>query len=110
MKYVFFAWALPMSLFWGWYFVSYYDLGGDYLMLTRAGNDLVFNIYGKILGIDPTTIPWLAAKACIMDTALIGAIWAFRRRREIAGWWHNRREQAAMVSAQRAIGQVHPAE
>ena len=39
-----------------------------------------------MLGVDPATIPALIAKACIFDTAMIVAIWAFRRRREIAAW------------------------
>jgi hypothetical protein len=95
MKYVFFAWAIPMGLFWGWYFISYYDLGAGYFMLSQSGNELVFNIYGEILGLDPATIPWLVGKACIIDTLLIAAIWAFRRRREIGAWWRRRGERAS---------------
>lgn len=110
MKYVFFAWAIPMSLFWGWYFISYYDLGTQ-LMLSRAGNDLVFNIYGQVLGIDPAGIPWLVGKACIIDTLLIAAIWAFRRRREIAAWWRKRKERLAVdpMSGRPAADPAHPA-
>jgi len=111
MKYVFFAWAIPMSIFWGWYFVSYYDLGANYFMLSRAGNDLVFNIYGEILQMDPAGIPWIVGKACILDTLLIAAIWAFRRRREISAWWTNRRErlQAGAIGQQSASGPARPA-
>lgn len=91
MRYVFAAWALPMVVIWGWFFLSYYDLNFGFTMLTRQVHDLVFQIYGNILGLDPATLPWLLAKACLVDTAIILAIWAFRRRRQIAGWIRARR-------------------
>ena len=49
-------------------------------------HDLVFQLYGDVLGVDPATIPAMVAQACIFDTLLIAAIWAFRRRRELAAW------------------------
>ena len=101
MVYIFSAWAIPMTIFWGWYFISLYDLGGGYFMLSPAANQMVFKIYGEVLGIDPELIPWMAAKACIIDTLLIGAIWAFRRRRNIAAWIRDRR-------AVREAGKLQP--
>ena len=35
----------------------------------------------------------LIAKACVLDTAIILAIWAFRRRREIGAWYRARRDR-----------------
>ena len=57
MRYVFAAWALPLGIFWGWFFLSFYDINFGYVMLTRQVHDLVFQLYGKMLGIDPATIP-----------------------------------------------------
>lgn len=93
MKYVFLAWAAPLGLFWGWFFLSANDINFGTIYLSRALHELVFQLYGDVLGVAPQTIPWLIAKACIFDTALIVAIWAFRRRREIAGWWSLQRER-----------------
>lgn len=93
MRWVFAAWALPMGIFWGWYFLSLNDMNFGYVMLTRGVHDLVFELYGQMLGIEPSTIPPLVAKACILDTGIILAIWAFRRRREIAGWWRGKRRR-----------------
>lgn len=87
MKYVFIAWAAPLLLFWGWYILSLNDMHFGYVMLSRAMHDLIFGLYGDILGLDPEIIPGLVARACIVDTLLIGAIWVFRRRRELAAWW-----------------------
>lgn len=84
MKYIFAAWATPLVLFWGWYFLSLNDMHFGYVMLSRGAHDLIFELYGEMLGIDPTVIPGLVARACVLDTLLIGAIWAFRRRRELA--------------------------
>jgi hypothetical protein len=86
MRWIFTLWALPMVFIWGWYFLSINDMHFGYVLLTREGNELVFEIYGEMLGIDPTTIPALLAKACIVDTLFILVIWAFRRRRNIADW------------------------
>lgn len=83
MKYVFALWATPLVLFWGWYFVSFFDINFGYVMLSRRAHDLVFELYGQMLGIDPQTIPGLIAEACILDTAIVLAIWAFRRRKTL---------------------------
>ncbi|CAG1011083.1 hypothetical protein RHIZO_03916 [Rhizobiaceae bacterium] len=86
MKYVFAVWATPLVLFWGWYFLSLNDIHFGYIMLTRQAHDLIFQLYGQMIGMDPQAIPMLVAQACIFDTGLIVAIWAFRRRREIRAW------------------------
>lgn len=90
MKYLFGAWAAPLVIFWGWYFISLNDLNFGYVMLTRQAHDLVFQLYGEMIGIDPQIIPGMVAKACVVDTLLIGALWAFRRRRNIAAWLRQR--------------------
>lgn len=86
MRYVLALWALPMGIFWGWYFLSLNDINFGYLMLTRQVHEVVFELYGNVLGIDPATIPPLVAKACVFDTLVLLGILAFRRRRPIAAW------------------------
>lgn len=86
MRYVFALWAAPLVLFWGWFFVSFNDMNFGYVMLSRQFHDLLFEIYGNILGIDPAIIPGMVAKACIVDTLLLVAFWAFRRRKLILAW------------------------
>ncbi|WP_246272942.1 DUF6105 family protein [Oricola thermophila] len=91
MRYLFWLWLVPMSLFWGWFGLSYYDINFGLLFLRRELHDLVFAIYGDILGVDPAAIPGMFLKACIFDTFLIAGIIAFRRRRQIREWWALRR-------------------
>jgi hypothetical protein len=86
MRYVLAIWALPLVIFWGWFGLSFYDMNFGYVMLTRKVHDLLFELYGNMLGLDPVTIPWLVAKACIIDTLILLAIYAFRRRRQITAW------------------------
>ena len=98
MRWVFSIWAAPLVIFWGWYFLSLNDMHFGYVMLTRDAHEIVFQLYGEMLGIEPATIPWLLAKACILDTLLLLALWAFRRRRNIAAWIRSARGRHAGVS------------
>ncbi len=82
-------WLGPLAFFWGWYFLSLNDLGG--VFFSRALHDQVFNMYGTMLGIEPTAIPGMIAEALVVDSLILGAIVAFRKRRKIAAWWENRR-------------------
>jgi hypothetical protein len=91
VKYLLGAWAAPLVLFWGWYFLSLYDISFGFAFLSRNVHDIVFEIYGQLLGIDPDTIPVLVARACFYDSLLLAAILAFRRRRRIMAWWQARR-------------------
>jgi hypothetical protein len=95
MRILLILWATPMSIFWGWYYLSLNDINFGYLMLSRQVHDFVFQLYGQILGIDPSTIPTLILRACIFDTLIIAGIWAFRRRREIMAWWRGRNEEVS---------------
>lgn len=91
MKWFFILWAGPMVLLGGWYGLSYYDMNFGFFMLTRDAHDLVFRIYGHILGMKPEAIPPLVLRAIVVDSLLVLAIIAFRRRRRIAEWWRARR-------------------
>lgn len=112
MRYVLLFWALPMGLFWGWYGLSYHDMNFGFLFLSRQVHDFAFGFYGHLLGIDPATIPPLVVRACVVDTLLILAILAFRRRRTIIDWL--REIRATMAGPHRAAmpeaGRVPPAE
>ena len=90
MRYILIFWAAPMSFLWGWYFLSVNDISFGTLFLSRDLHNLVFSIYGEILGVDPAAIPAMLAKACVVDTLLIAAIYGFRRRKDIKAWWQAR--------------------
>ncbi len=111
MRYILIFWGLPMGLFWGWYFLSYYDIHFGMLFFSRLVHDFAFEFYGNLLGIEPSTIPPMVARACVVDTGLIFAIYAFRKRREIAAWWRAR-QGAGLVMPVAAVeaGRVPPAE
>ena len=103
MRWILIFWALPLGFFWGWYFLSYHDINFGLLFFSRLVHDFAFEFYGSMLGIDPAIIPGLVARACVIDTALIFGIFAFRRRREIAAWWN-------ASSAEPEAGRAPPAE
>ncbi|CAN7250217.1 DUF6105 family protein [Rhizobium rhizogenes] len=92
MKWVLIFWAAPVSFLGAWYYLSYYDMSFGIFMLTRQMHDLVFHIYGNILGIPPETIPPLVARAIAFDTLLVFALLAFRKRADILALWKRRQE------------------
>lgn len=95
MKLFLILWALPILLLGSWYGLSYNDMSFGIFMLTREAHDLVFQVYGNVLGIAPETIPPLVARAIVVDTFIVFAIMGYRRRKKIAAWW---RESRASVS------------
>ena len=91
MRTIFILWAAPVGLFWGWYFLSLNDINFGLLIFSRKIHDFVFNIYGGILGVDPAEIPGFVARGCLFDATLLAALYAFRRRKQIAAWWRRRK-------------------
>ncbi len=57
MKYVIAIWAAPLVLFWGWFFLSLHDINFGSVYLSRQLHELVFKLYGEMLGVDPGSIP-----------------------------------------------------
>jgi hypothetical protein len=98
MKWFLILWAGPVALLISWYGLSYYDMSFGFFMLTRQTHDLVFEIYGGILGIPPETIPPLVARAIAFDSLVVFSIIAFRKRREIAAWWRRRHQLSGSAS------------
>lgn len=91
MRYLLIFWAAPMGFFWGWYFLSLNDVNLGTQFFSRQMHDLVFNVYGHVLDMDPQALPLLVARACVVATLIIFALLAFRRRKQIAAWFHTRR-------------------
>ncbi|WP_422369722.1 DUF6105 family protein [Hoeflea sp.] len=98
MRVFLFLWVTPIALLGSWYGLSYYDMNFGWRILSRDLHDLVFLIYGDLLGMRPEAIPPLVLKAIILDTLLVlGLIILKRRRKEI--WatlkrWAGREETA----------------
>ena len=82
MKVFLILWIIPIALLGGWYGLSYYDINFGLRILTRDLHDLVFTIYGNLLGIPPETIPPLVLKAIILDTFLVVGLIVLKRRRK----------------------------
>lgn len=107
MKMFLILWIIPILLLGGWYGLSYYDISFGYRILSRELHDLVFIIYGNLLGIAPESIPPLVLKAVIFDTFLVvGFIVIKRRRRQIwaaisrfFGWNREREDTTEAASS-----------
>lgn len=86
MRFLLYFWAGPLAFFWGWYFLSLNDVNFGTILLSRRLHDLVFEVYGQILGVSPDSVPKMAAEACLFDTFLVVALLAVRHRRAL--WRH----------------------
>lgn len=91
MKWFLILWAGPLAFLGGWYGLSYYDINFGTFILSRQAHDLIFTIYGRILGVDPQAVPLLIARALAIDSLFVFALMAFRRREQIIAWWKARR-------------------
>lgn len=109
MKYLFWLWLVPMSLFWGWFGFSYYDVNFGTMFFSREMHNLVFGLYANILGVSYETIVTGFINACIFDTFLIFGIIAFRRRAKIKAWWQQRKAGPVEIEDEAQIAPV-PAE
>ncbi|KAA3519379.1 hypothetical protein G6L63_06650 [Agrobacterium vitis] len=94
MKYLLIFWAGPILLLGSWYYLSLNDMSFGFFMLTRQTHDLVFTIYGNVLGIAPESIPPLVMRAIVVDSTVLFSLVAFRRRKQIAAWWKARQLQS----------------
>lgn len=102
-------WALPVSFLALWYGLSANDLHFGIGFFSRQTHDLVFSIYGDALGIAPETIPPLVAKAVVVDTGLVLAFVAFRRRRQIGAFVRARRRVSRQAVEGTRADRAHPA-
>jgi hypothetical protein len=99
MKWFLIFWAGPIVFLAGWYWLSFYDMSFGIFMLTRQAHDLTFQVYANILGIPAETIPPLVARAIVVDSLVVFAIMAFRRRRKIIAWWRARQASGSSSAA-----------
>lgn len=90
MKWFLIFWAGPIVFLGTWYQLSYYDMNFGTFFLSRQMHDLVFEIYGKILGIPPEELPGLVARAICLDTLIVFGLVLLRRHRAIRAWWRAR--------------------
>jgi hypothetical protein len=99
MKWLLIFWGGPVLFLTSWYALSYNDMSFGFFMLSREANDMVFTMYGNVLGIDPKTIPPLVARAMIFDSFVVFGLVAFRKRAAILSWYRSRRAQSVSGSA-----------
>lgn len=103
MKWFLFLWAGPVALLLGWYFLSLNDISFGVFMLTRQAHDLVFRVYGNILGVDPASLPPLVLRAIVVDSLIVAGLVALRRRKRIAAWWRGRQASPAPVAERASL-------
>ena len=105
MRILLILWFVPIVLMGVWYGLSVNDWHFGTRIFSRELHDLVFGLYGRLLGMEPEALPAVLAKAVAFDSLVVLAIVAFRMR---ARWWPSIR--AILKPELPATGQGSPAE
>lgn len=84
MRTLLILWFVPIVLLGVWYGLSVNDWNLGTRIFSRELHDLVFGLYGKLLGIEPEALPPMVFKAVIFDSLIVLAIVAIRWRKK---WW-----------------------
>ncbi|MGG7518040.1 DUF6105 family protein [Allorhizobium undicola] len=103
MRWLLIFWAGPIFLLGSWYYLSLNDMSFGIFMLTRQANDLVFQVYGNMLGLDPASLPPLVMRAIVVDSAVLFALVGLRRRAKIIAWLRARRAQLSLAVKDRSL-------
>jgi len=101
MRWLLGLWFVPISFLIAWFVLASHDWNLGTFFFSREMYDLVFAIYGETLGVAPESIPPLVARALVLDSAIVLALYAFRRRKSIAGWLRGRRQSLPVIPARR---------
>jgi len=118
MRKILYLWAFTIVFFWGWHFVSYYDLGPTFFF-SRGFHDHMYGIYANILQIPASEVPIKVAWVFVIDTLIVFAIAALRWYKhwlpQSWGWTRQKlglqkRNSADDDITERGDGRVRPAE
>jgi hypothetical protein len=118
MRAILFLWTIPLVFFWTWFALSANDISFGTIFFSRQLHDLMMEIYGNMLGVEPSSVPMLLAWACILDSGIILAIAAFRWRKKwfpvVREWLHrvrvNREGEGVTLTPDAKADPVLPAE
>jgi len=114
MRILLILWAFPVVFFWGWYGLSYYDINFGIEVLSRRVHDVIFALYGNILGMPAGEVPMTLAKIFFIDTLIVFAFAAWRWRKDwypqTKLWITEKYFTYRSTNAANAADPVHPAE
>lgn len=99
MRWFLLLWVVPISFLLLWLGLASHDLHFGMFFFSRALYDQVFGIYGLALGLPPESLPPMVVRAIAVDSSIVLAIFAFRRRRQIAVWLRRLRQPASSSDA-----------
>lgn len=83
-------WLGPIATLGLWYGLASNDLHFGIFIFSREIHDEVFRIYGAALGMAPESLPPLVAKAIVVDSFVLLAIIAFRKRKILLPWFQEK--------------------
>ncbi|PCH48418.1 MAG: hypothetical protein COC23_00145 [Hyphomicrobiales bacterium] len=79
-------WTLPVGFVVGWLILSANDWNFGFQFLSRHAFDQFLGIYSSALGVEVDELPGMLGKALLLDSWLIAAFIAFRKRKVLFPW------------------------
>lgn len=102
MRWLIGGWVAPVSFLLLWLGLASNDWSFGVHFFSRAMYDEVFGVYGNLLGLAPETVPPMVVRAILLDSCVVVALFAFRRRTQILNFagrtWQRYRSRLAPAS------------
>ena len=98
------AWFAPITFLVLWLLMASNDWSLGIHFFSRDMYDSVFDLYANVLGVPAETLPPLVVRALVLDSLIVLALYAFRRRRPIMTFLRERysRGSASLDSLSKA--------
>jgi len=104
MRWLLSLWFLPIGFLVLWLTLASNDWGFGMHFFSRDMYDTVFGVYAAVLGVPAESLPPLVVRALILDSLIVLALYAFRRRKPIIAFLRERysRGSASLESLSKA--------
>ncbi|RIY03714.1 hypothetical protein D3218_02960 [Aureimonas flava] len=104
MRWLLSLWFLPITFLVLWLTLAANDWSLGLHFFSREMYDTVFAVYGGALGVPPESLPPLVVRALVLDSLIVLALYAFRRRKPIVAYLRERysRGSASLESLSKA--------
>lgn len=105
MRWLLSLWFAPITFLVAWLALAANDWNLGVHFFSRDMYDTVFGTYAAVLGVPAETLPPLVVRALVLDSLIVLALYAFRRRKPIVAFLRERyssRSSASLESLSKA--------
>lgn len=90
MRWLLSIWFVPIAFLVLWLLLAANDWSLGVHFFSREMYDTVFGVYANVLGVPAESLPPLVVRALVLDSLIVLALYAFRRRKPIMAFLRER--------------------